>query len=390
VAANLGEDLLPEVAIVHTAVPGAEDPSFNGISIANWDIFADPNLPRDSEFAATYLIQRGGPYGAPVLADLDRDGLSELLVADRAGEFHAFHFDFAGHIPGELPSDYISARELDGWPATIAGGGRPVEISCGDLEHDGYPELFQTGEDSRVAAFHWNGAPRSGYPVGAGDPLAPADSAGVWPPLVADVDGDGYLDVVAILPDGRRLAYRRDGSPIAGFAELGSTGLSAPPLLDDLDGDGAAEWVETYDLSTQCVILVRETGIPVTPGSLAWNQWRLGPTRNAALPALPAGPPPGTRILSEVYAYPNPARGSTTTIHYRLDAPASRVRVVIYDPAGSVVAELPVDAADRAGSAEHAVPWNHASLSSGIYVCRVEVESDAGTEVTVTRLAVLR
>jgi hypothetical protein len=29
-------------------------------------------------------------------------------------------------------------------------------------------------------------------------------------------------------------------------------------------------------------------------------------------------------------------------------------------------------------------------MSSGVYVCRVEVESAAGTEVVVTRLAVLR
>lgn len=390
VAANLGDDDLPEVLVAHTAVPGAEDASYNGLSIANWEIFADPNLPREPEGAIYYLIHLGGPYGAPVLADLDRDGFSEALVADRTGAFHALRVTFAPHPPGELPSLYIGTEELSGWPAAIAGGGRAVEVSAADLEGDGHPETFQTGEDSRVAAFHWNGAPRSGFPVGAGDPLAPADSSGVWAPLIADVDADGFLDVIAILADGRRLAYARNGAPIAGFGELGSTGLSAPPLIDDLDGNGTAEWVETYDLSTQCFILARDTGIAVTAGSPAWGQWRLGPTRNASLDALPAGPSPGTRILSEVYAYPNPARGSASTIHYRLSGTADRVRITIYDPSGTLVSELPVDAADRAGGAEHAVVWNHAAMSSGVYVCRVEVESDAGSEVTFTRLAVLR
>jgi hypothetical protein len=266
-----------------------------------------------------------------------------------------------------------------------------VEVSAGDLERDGHPEIFQTGEDSRVAAFHWNGAPRSGFPVRAGDPLAPADTAGAWPPLVADVDGDGVLDVIAILPDGRRLAYRKDGAPIPGFAELGATGSSsAPPLLADLDGNGLAEWVESFDIGSQCILQVRDTAVRVGAGGIAWGQWRLDETRNAALPTLPAGPSPGTRILSEVYAYPNPARGSASTIHYRLSGTADRVRITIYDPSGTLVAELPVDAADRAGGAEHAVVWNHAAMSSGVYVCRVEVESDAGSEVTFTRLAVLR
>jgi len=390
VAADVDGDGFAEVLVAHTAVQGAEDLSLNGLTIANWEILADPDLPRDPSFSDLYVVHTGGPYGAPVCADLNRDGSAEVLLADRAGRFHALTFSFAPHIPGDPPSIYVGVEELSGWPATIAGGGRAVEISVGDLEHDGYPEIFQTGEGTRVAAFHWNGAPRSGFPVGPGDPLAPADSSGVFAPLIADVDGDGFLDVIAILPDGRRLAYRRDGSRIDSFGELGSTGLSAPPMLADLDGDGSAEWIETYDLSSQCVILVRETEIAVASGTLAWNQWRLGPTRNAAAANGPIGTPGGTRNLSEVYAYPNPARGGTTTIHYRLQAPADHVQVQIFDAAGSLVAEPPLDAADRAGSAEHAVVWNHAAISSGVYVCRVQATSAAGTEVVVTRLAVLR
>jgi M6 family metalloprotease-like protein len=390
VAADVDGDGFAEVLVVHTAVPGGEDLSVNGLSLANWDIFTDTSLPRDPSNSNLFVIRYDGPYGAPVFADLDRDGRPELLLADRNGAFHALRILLTTHIPGDPPSLYVGTEEISGWPASIAGGGRSVEISIGDLEHDGYPEVFQMGEASRVAAFHWNGAPRAGFPVGAGDPLAPADTAGVYPPLIADVDGDGYLDVIAIFPDGRRLAYRRDGSRIGSFAELGSTGLSAPPILADLDGDGSAEWIETFDQSTQCAVVVREAGFAVRPGSVAWNQWRLSPTRNAAAVNGPAATPLGTRNLSEVYAYPNPARGGATTIHDRLQSPADAVRIQIFDPAGSLIAEPPVDAADRAGSAEHAVVWNHAAMSSGIYICRVEVASAAGTEVVLTRLAVLR
>jgi hypothetical protein len=389
-AADLDGDGLPEVIAANVATTPGEEASQSALSIANWEIFTDPDLPRGTENAAFYAVRLGGPFGAPVMADIDRDGRPDVIVADRQGRFHAFRISVRTHLPGDPPSSYVVSSELSGWPATLPGGGRAVEVSLGDLEHDGYPEVFQTGEDSRVAAFHWNGAPRAGFPVQAGDPVAPADSSGTWAPLIADVDGDGFLDVIAILPDGRRLAYSRDGARIESFGELGSTGLTAPPILADLDNDGTAEWVETFDSPTQSTVIVRETSITVGPSTLAWNQWRLGPTRNAVLPTGPAGPPPGTRILSEVYAYPNPARAGATTIHYRLSGPADHVRVQIFDPAGSLVAEPPVGAAGLAGSAEHAVVWNHVAMASGLYVCRVEVASPAGTEVSVTRLAVLR
>jgi M6 family metalloprotease-like protein len=391
-AADLDGDGLPEVVVANVADALGQELSRNGISVVNWETFTDPNLPRDPENADLYSVRGGGPFGPPTLVNLDRDaaGTFEALMADKQGSFNAFHFDFASHIPGDPPSLYISARELAGWPAALTSVGRATEVSAGDLERDGYPELFQTGDDCRLAAFHWDGAPRSGFPVKAGDLLAPADSAGHWAPMIADVDNDGELDVIAVLPDGRRAAYHRDGSRVESFSELGSTGLSAPPILADLDGDGFAEWVETFDLSGQCAIIVRNTSIAVTAGSLVWTQWRNGPTRNAVLPTGPAGPSSGTQILSEVYAYPNPSNGGTTTIHYRLTGPAKHVKVSIYDPAGALVAEPPVGEADRAGSTEHAVLWDHAAASSGVYLCRVEVSSSSGTEVKLARLAVVR
>lgn len=390
-AADLDGDGFPEVVIANTATAPGEDLSRSGFSVVNWETFSDPNLPRDPENADLYFT-RAGTFGPPTLANLDRDaaGTFEALMADKVGAFHAYHFVFAPHIPGDPPSTYISSAEMSGWPAALTTVGRAVEVSAADLEGDGYPELFQTGDDCRLASFHWNGAPRSGFPIRAGDPLAPADSAGVWAPMVADVDGDGALDVIAVLPDGKRLAYHADGSRVPSFAELGSTGPSAPPILADLDGDGLAEWVETFDLSNQCVIVVRNTSIAVGPRTLSWNQWRRGPTRNAVLPTGPAGASNGTQVLSEVYAYPNPSSGASTTIHYRLSGPATSVRVSVYDPAGTLVAEPPVDAADLAGSAEHAVLFDHAAMSSGVYVCRVEVNSPSGTEVKRTRLAVVR
>jgi len=389
VAADLNGDGLAEV-IVSAAVNVGGDYSAPGLYILNWEIVNDALLPTDLESAPQFRFLAGSTFSPPVMADLDKDGVNEVLVADAGGSFHALRIAIGAHIPGDPPAVYVTATELPGWPATLPGPGRSVEVSLGDLEGDGYPEIFQTGENTRVAALHWNGAPRSGYPVNAALPFSPADSSGFWAPLIADVDGDGIRDVIPILPDGRRPAYRADGSPIVGFVELGTTGANAPPILADLDGDGLAEWIEAMDANTQVSVVVRRPPLAVPATSIVWGQYRLNPTRNAVLPAAPAGPGGGTQVLSEVYAYPNPSRGATSRIHYRLAAQATTVSVRIYDPTGALVAELPVGPAELAGSAEHAVVWDHSSLASGIYLCRVEVQSSSGTEVRFSALAVIR
>jgi M6 family metalloprotease-like protein len=395
-AADLNGDGLPEVIVSNVATI-VEDNALNGLSIANWDILNDGTLPKTSTDFYLYEIHVGGPFSAPVLSDVDRDGTSEVMLADRSGAFHAFRLSFSAHIPGdgnppnEAQGGYVHVAEIPGWPTTPRGPGRISEVSLGDLEKDGYPELLHIGDDVRVEAIHYNGAPRSGYPIQAAAPYASADTAGFWPPLVADVDGDGIRDVIAILPDGRRPAYRADGSPIRDFVELGSTGASAPPMLLDLDGDGTAEWIEAYDVPpTQSTITMRSTPVAIPPSAVAWGQYRNSATRNAVLPAGPAGPGGGTQNLTAVYAYPNPSHTGTTTIHYRLAEAATSVSVRILDPTGATVAELPVGAGNLAGSAEHAVPWDHRSVASGVYLCRVEVRSSKGTEVQFASLAVVR
>ena len=382
-AVDLNGDGRPEVIVANVPViPGNN--GVPGLSLTNWDYLNDATVP------GGFAIKGGGPYSAPVLADIDGDGTFEVTVADVEGDYHAFRITVPPHQAGIPPSDEIGVTELTGWPVSPPGKGRLSEVSLGDLERDGRSEIFHTGDRVRLDAYHYNGAPRSGYPLNPGTASSGADSAGSWPPLIADVDGDGLYDVIPILPDGTRPAFHPDGSRIREFVELGSTGVSAPPMLADLDGDGIAEWIEAHDAGpTQAQITVRNAVLPVQASAVAWGQYRNSATRNAVHAAGPISAP-GTQILSEVYPYPNPARGDRTTIHYRLSDTATSVKIRIMDPTGATVAEPPIVPANLAGGAEHAVSWNHASMASGIYLCRVEVSSSRGTEIQFTKLAVIR
>ena len=169
----------------------------------------------------------------------------------------------------------------------------------------------------------------------------------------------------------------------------GSTGLGAPPILADLDGDGPAEWIETLDAPAEVQISVKVPVLTVAASSIAWGQYRLHPTRNAVV--VPGGPAaPGTQGLREVYVYPNPSRNGVSRIHYRLDEAATSVSIRIYDATGSKVADVPTNPSDLLGSSEHAVIWNHRSIASGVYLCRVEVHSGGRSEVRFSTLAIVR
>ena len=162
-------------------------------------------------------------------------------------------------------------------------------------------------------------------------------------------------------------------------------------MLEDLDGDGSAEWIEAYDVNlVQASVTVRTPLLPVLASSVLWGQYRNSATRNAVLSTGAAGPGGGTSNLSAVYGYPNPSRTSSTTIHYHLAEAATSVSIRIVTPAGATIADLPIASPDLAGSAEHAVTWNHGGVASGVYLCRVEVKSSRGTEVQFASLAVVR
>jgi hypothetical protein len=379
------------IAVVRTTVAG--EYSAPGIYFVNRAVLTDPLIALDEplEVPLFRIVSGPGTFSPPVAADLDRDGRPEIVVADSLATFHAFRVAIAPRGSGERPDAFVSVSELTGWPAPFPGAaeGSLAEIAVADLDADGHPEVLQTGDDARVAALYWSGAPRSGYPLRAGTPLAPADSEGVWAPRIADVDGDGIRDVIPVLPDGRRPAYRADGSKIGGFEELGSTGRSAPPILADLDGDGAAEWIETIDGTAEVQIAVKAPVGTVAASSIGWGQYRLHETRNAVV--VPGGAPaPGTQVLADVYVYPNPSRDGSSRVHYRLDGAASTVSIRIYDTSGALVADLPTGAADRLGSSEHAIVWDHRSIASGVYLCRVEVQSSGRSEVRFATLAIVR
>jgi hypothetical protein len=176
---------------------------------------------------------------APVIADLNGDGIPEIIVGDLNGLVHAYEPN--GH------------GELAGWPQYARPDGvHPTAVesspAVADLFNNGQKEVivgatsvWVPNQQGGLVVFdahgrtlwHWQGIDyitiwgqtsfhHDGYTEGAIDT-----------PAIGDVDGDGYPDIVFGGLDARIHALNRYGHELAGFpVQADDTVWSSPALYD--------------------------------------------------------------------------------------------------------------------------------------------------------------
>ena len=163
---------------------------------------------------------------------------------------------------------------------------------------------------------------------------------GLGQPVLADVDGDGYPDILAVESHITRLngdggyhsiylvAFRRDGAELGRWPLPGIGGAQAScglPLVGDFDGDGRTEMVATYPLIDgggfsglleDGALTVLSIGAPFSAESSPWSCNNLDPQNTRTLrepfvaPAITTQPrwpvPAEVRFSVETEGYPAP------------------------------------------------------------------------------------
>ncbi|MGH7895865.1 MAG: hypothetical protein ACREQL_14430, partial [Candidatus Binatia bacterium] len=171
---------------------------------------------------------------SPTLADLDDNGILDLVIATADGRVHA--------IDG-------SGAELPGWPVTTdldvlhtgSAGFTSAAVSTqvhqsilsavavGDLERDGTLEVVVASTQGKLYVFSRTGVLRPGFPVSTTPAFsAPAirneanrlDPGFIAAPALADLDRDGQLEIVIGSLDRHLYVWREDGTPQPGFPIL--------------------------------------------------------------------------------------------------------------------------------------------------------------------------
>ncbi len=271
-AAAMGENALPG------GPPPVTPPSPPGpVPVEGITLGCEATTPPSRQVEAPVLVRtlpgggEEGWLGSPTLLDVDGDGRTDV-VAVRHGMLYAWRHDGTllwrtafGHSAGASPG----AGDKRMWASPAAA----------DVNGDGTLELvvasdLRQGSGGNVAVYDLQGQLLPGWPARFGDVEIRSVTA-------ADVTGDGLADVVVNkLHDGPSTAvYAGNGGMHPGWPQVSAAchQASRKPCLDyggynqnvgaaDLDGDGVADVVTTYDLMAFGLFKGSGQPFPAAPG----------------------------------------------------------------------------------------------------------------------------
>lgn len=295
-----------------------------------------------------------------------------LVVAEDQAQFGNVRWSFRGSTAtaaaatgftrGFLGAVITAEKEL----LLLREGGELVRIAVpcqnpirsspvfADLEHRGEIATLLTADD-KIFAFNPSGNLISYFPISlqSSKPI-------VSSPVVGDVDGDTFEDIIVHAPDGRLVAYDRFGKslltlPIAENTETTPTlvpsSTSTRLALYSIDRAG---FFQAFELASSTQNLAWQS---LYADAQNRNLLQVQRTANWQRLTIRDFFPP-----ERVYTYPNPARDETRFRFYlRDDAP---VTITVFSLTGTKVWETTVQGK---GGTDNEVVWNLASVQSGIY-----------------------
>lgn len=286
-----------------------------------------PQLTNDSGYAYGVFNDNAA------LGDLDGDGMGELVVPSDVHYICAYEADGsqipANSIYGDKGWGKVGVwesleTELRGWGTCDPGDGRaeryrpnfahsPAVIA--DVNADGVNEVVVVGNvydciegyPSRYIGVYIFNADRSRFNSGGFDwRVVPTDTGAPLSedydviennqpnPAVADLDGDGNLEILYSSYDGRVHAFWLDKTEHGGFpftvTDPDHMYFASEPVVADLDNNGKAEviftsWAQKGSYKTGTLYILDYLGnplhtvtLPIPYGSANWNGALPAPT----------------------------------------------------------------------------------------------------------------
>lgn len=350
-------------------------------------------------------------WSSPAIGDIDNDGQLEIVVG--TGHFY-------GGL-GEYVNAYEwNGSKVTGWPVSLADGNSSTDNrvfgspALADVDANGTLEVFVGALDGYLYCINSTGSIRwRNTPVWSGGD--PANFALLSSPTVGDVDGDGRMEVVVgggwhITAFDAQNGTKEAGYPIeTGYPDLGGTPMATfgTPAIADVNGDGLIDLVigngrkDFSGWSNAGGVRVYHESGPAGTSNLGptgvsrniapWPRFHMTNSGTGSTNDVVSSSGGSQALLSNASASPfvfSPNGDNitdTVTVSFTLSASDS-ITVEILDRNGAVVSTVLNAVALSAGN--HTASWNGLTSSGavandGMYTFRVRGAAAAGVQGSV-------
>jgi M6 family metalloprotease-like protein len=247
-----------------------------------------------------------------------------------------------------------------------------------DIDLDGFLEIIMPNSSTVLYATNRNGTLVNNFPVYYEDFL-------LYPLLVADFDANGSVEIAFGLGTSDSLGSGclkviNDRQREFSFSPLfGTGGFSSPGVILDLDGDG--------DMELACGSDHGRLYIWDFPGTeISWSGYMNAPSNagyyDGGLPQVQVA----STLLGNLYMYPSPVKDLARARFFVNQA--ADVTVEILDITGRTIGEARLSRVTE--NEYNEVEFDFTRQSNGMYILRVKAQNGSTSEVKFKKFAVLK